>query len=118
VIELVGLTPLVIMLTFGTVQVALWMHEKQLVTAAAQEAAHAGAAADLSPAEASAAGEAAADRFVGGSDAVLVQSVTVQRGPDAAQATVTAVGLSMIPGVELRVTGVARSSVERFVGAP
>lgn len=118
VIELVGLTPLVVLLTFGTVQVALWMYEKQLVTAAAQEAAHAAAAADLSPAEARSLGEAAATRFVGGSDAVLVQTITVQRGADAAQASITATGLSMIPGVELRVTGVARSSLERFVGQP
>ena len=47
-----------------------------------------------------------------------MRTVTVVRGTDAVQATVTAEGLSMIPGVELRVTGVARSSTERFVGAP
>lgn len=117
-IELVGLTPLVVLLTFGTVQVALWMYEKQLVTAAAQEAAHAAAAADLSPAQARSLGEAAVTRFITDSDAVEVQTITVQRSADAAQASITATGLSMIPGVELQVTGVARSSLERFVGPP
>ena len=117
-IELVGLAPLVVLLTFGTVQVGLWMHERQLVTAAAQEAAHAAAAADLDPAEATAAGEKAAARLVGDSDAVLVRTVTVVRGQDTARASVTATGVSMIPGVELRVTGVASSAVERFVGDP
>ena len=112
-----GLAPLVVLLTLGTVQVGLWMHERQLVTAAAQEAAHAAAAADLTAGEASTLGEEAADRLLGDSDAVAMQSVTVVRGADAARATVTAVGLSMIPGVDLRVTGAASSSVERFVGS-
>lgn len=118
VIELVGLTPLVVLLTFGTVQVALWMYEKQLVTAAAQEAAHAAAAADLTPAQASSLGEAAASRFVGGSQTVTVRIITVERGADAAEASITATGLSTIPGLDLQVTGVARSSIEQFVGQP
>ncbi|MGJ7442971.1 TadE/TadG family type IV pilus assembly protein [Aquipuribacter sp. MA13-6] len=116
-IELVGLTPLLVLLTFGTVQVALWMYEKQLVTAAAQEAAHAAAAADLTPAQASGIGEAAAARFLG-DDTVTVQIITVERGADAAEASITATGLSMIPGLDLQVTGVARSSIEQFVGQP
>ncbi len=118
VIELIGLTPLVVLLTFGTVQVALWMYEKQLVTAAAQEAAHAAAAADLTPAQASGIGEAAADRFLVGDDTVTMQTITVERGADAAEASITATGLSMIPGLDLQVTGVARSSIEQFVGQP
>ncbi|MGJ7452795.1 TadE/TadG family type IV pilus assembly protein [Aquipuribacter sp. MA13-13] len=117
-IELIGLTPLVVLLTFGTVQVALWMYEKQLVTAAAQEAAHAAAAADLTPTQASPVGEAAAARFLGGDDTVTVQTITVERGADAAEASITATGLSMIPGLDLQVTGVARSSIEQFVGPP
>ncbi|MFC3689253.1 TadE family protein [Aquipuribacter hungaricus] len=118
VVELIGLTPLVVVLTLGTVQVGLWMHERQLVTAAAQEAAHAAAAADLTPAQATSLGESAAGRLLGDSDAVQLGAVTVVRGSDVATATVTAVGLSMVPGVDLKVTGVASSSVERFVGAP
>lgn len=117
-IELVGLAPLVVLLSFGTVQVGLWMHERQLVTAAAQEAAHAAAAADLTPAAATAVGEEAAGRLVGDSDAVTVRTVTVIQEGDAVRASVTAVGVSMIPGVELRVTGVASSAVERFVADP
>jgi len=127
-IELVGLTPLVVMLTFGTVQVALWMYEKQLVTAAAQEAAHAAAAADLSPAQARSLGEQAATRFISGSgsgggsdsgsDTVIVQTVTVERSGGAVEASIIATGLSMIPGLDLQVTGVARSSIEQFVGQP
>lgn len=131
-IELVGLTPLVVMLTFGTVQVALWMYEKQLVTAAAQEAAHAAAAADLSPAQARSLAEQAATRFISGSgsgsgsssgsgsgsNTVTVQTITVERSGDAAEASITATGLSMIPGLDLQVTGVARSSIEQFIGQP
>ncbi|MFC3687291.1 TadE/TadG family type IV pilus assembly protein [Aquipuribacter hungaricus] len=118
VVELLGMAPLVVLLTLGTVQVGLWMHERQLVTAAAQEAAHAAAAADLTPGQATAVGEAAASRLLGDSQAVELRSVTVVQAPETATATVSAVGLSMIPGVDLRVTGVASSSVERFVGAP
>lgn len=117
-IELIGLTPLIVLLTFGTVQLGLWMHGRQLVTAAAQEAAVAAAAADLTTTEATSLGERAADRFVADQQVVQVQSVTVTRGPATVDATVTGTGLSMIPGVQLRVTGVASSGVERFVGAP
>jgi hypothetical protein len=94
------------------------MHGRQLVTAAAQEAAHAAAAADLAPAEAAEVGEQAAGRFVEDQRVVQVQSVTVTRGPATADASVTGVGLSMIPGVQLQVTGSASSGVERFVGTP
>jgi len=46
-VELVLLTPLVMVLTFVPIQLGLWMHGRQLVTAAAQEASHAAAAAVL-----------------------------------------------------------------------
>jgi len=117
-IEVIGLTPLIVALTFGTIQLGLWMHGRQLVTAAAQEAAYAAAAADLTPAQAATLGAQAADRFVEDQRVVQVQSITVTRGAITADATVTGTGLSMIPGVQLRVSASAASGIERFVGAP
>ena len=45
-----------------------------------------------------------------------VTTITVTRGPADATATVTARGISLIPGLDLQVTGTAASAVEQFVG--
>ena len=114
-VELVLLTPLVIALTFGTIQVGLWMHGRNLVTAAAQEAARTAAVADLGAAGGAGRGEQAARAFLADQDVVEVSAVTVQRGTETVTAVVTGTGLTMLPGVDLRVTGRASASVERFV---
>lgn len=114
-LELVLLTPLVVLLTFGTVQVGLWLHARNLVTAAAQEAARTAAIADLDAAAGAGHGEQAARAFLAGQDVVEVAAITVQRGAETATAVVTGTGLTMLPGVRLEVTGRARTSVERFV---
>ena len=114
-VELVLLTPLVIALTFGTIQVGLWMHGRNLVTAAAQEAARTAAVADLDAAGGAGRGEQAARAFLADQDVVEVGAVSVQRGTETVTAVVTGTGLTMLPAVDLRVTGRARASVERFV---
>lgn len=117
-VELVLLTPLVIVLTFLPVQLGLWMHGRHLVAVAAQEAARDAAAADLSPVQAEQRGREAAETFVVDQRVVDVESITVRRGTEVAQATVTGTGLSIVPGLPLRVTGSAQSAVEQFVGVP
>ncbi len=116
-VELVLLTPLVMVLTFVPIQLGLWMHGRQLVTAAAQEASHAAAAADLTPAQASARGHAATDRFLADQRVVQVQSVRVERGPVTASATVEGTNLSMIGWLDLQVSATSSSGVEQFLGA-
>ena len=115
-VELVLLTPLVMVLTFVPIQLGLWMHGRQLVTAAAQEASHAAAAADLTPAQASTQGHAATDRFLADQRVVRVQSVRVERGPVTATATVEGTNLSMIGWLDLQVSATSSSGVEQFLG--
>jgi Flp pilus assembly protein TadG len=113
---MVLLTPVVIVLTLLPVQVGLWMHGRNLVTVAAQEAAREAATADLSPAAAQERGRQAATRWAVDQRVVQVRTITVTRGPNDATATVTGHGLSLIPGLDLQVTGSAASAVEQFVG--
>lgn len=115
-IELLLITPLVVILTFLPIQLGLWMHGRNLVSVAAQEAARDAAAADLTPVQAELRGREAAESFVVDQKVVDVESITVSRGPDMAQATVSGVGLSVLPGLRLRVSGSAQSAVEEFVG--
>ena len=114
-IELVLLAPLVVVLTFLPVQLGLWIHGRHLVSVAAQEAARDAAAADLTPSQAALRGHEAAESFVVEQNVVDVESITVTRSPDVAEATVTGAGLSILPGLRLRVSGSAQSAVEEFV---
>lgn len=115
---MVLLTPLVVLLTLLPVQIGLWMHGRDLVTVAAQEAAREAATADLSAAAAQEQGRQAAIRWAVDQQVVDVRTITVQRGPATATATVTGHGVSLIPGLTLQVTGTASSAVEQFVGVP
>lgn len=117
-VELVLLTPLVVLLTLLPVQVGLWMHGRDLVTVAAQEAAREAATADLTAAAAEQQGRDAATRWAVDQQVVEVRTITVRRGATTATATVTGHGVSLIPGLDLQVTGTASSAVEQFGGVP
>jgi len=117
-VELVLLTPLIVLLTFVPVQLGLWWHGRNLVTVAAQDAARTAAFADIAPAVAEERGRDAAARLMADQRVVEVRQIVVRRGPQTSTATVTATALTMVPGLRLQVSGSASTGVERFVADP
>ncbi len=105
--------PVVMMLVMLAVQGGLYWHAHQRAEAAADRAAVVAARVDGS----GAAGEAAAYAFLEGAP-LEGATVSVRRGGEQAQATVTATAPSLVMGI--RWTVPARSSVEleRFVAEP
>lgn len=115
-IELVLYTPLIVLMTFVPIQTAAFLHARNLAQAAAQDAAHAAAAADLSSASAQALGAQAAHRLVDSEQSLTAVSIAVTRGPTTVTADVRGESLQIIPGVTWRVHATAEVGVERFVG--
>lgn len=116
-VETVLLLPLVLLLTLLPVQAGLVWHAHQVLVAAAQEGARASRQADLSAAQAQAAGSASALAFTAqaGGRAVSDASVRVERGPQQVQVQVQGRALAVLPGFGLLVRARAVSPVERFV---
>lgn len=115
-VEFLGVSVLVILLTFTPIQVAAFVHARNLATAAAQDAAHAAARADLTTGEAEAAGVLAARRILDGERSITDVSVHVTRDPQVATATVTGMSLTILPGVRWQAHATQQAGVERFVG--
>ena len=115
-VEMVLLTPLVLLLTFLPIQTGLVLHARHVATAAAQEGARAARAVDLDAGQAQAAGVQRAEQFAAtlGDRALRTITVQVDRGPEQVQVQVRGRALGIVPGVRLTVTGRSVSPVERF----
>ena len=113
VVALAILMPVVLLLLFGSFQIALLYHGRTLAIAAAQEGARTAAALGGT----ASAGQAAAEQFVattGGGTVLVDATVTVTLDP--AQATVVVSGstTSLVPGWHPTLTGRASAPVERL----
>jgi hypothetical protein len=104
--------PVVLLTVMVVVQLALAYHARQVVTAAAQDAALAataqGAAADTA--------DTTARHVLDGAGAGLLRNpnVAVTADPDRVQVTVSGTVASVVPGLEFTVTGTSDSPTERL----
>lgn len=109
--ELVLLMPVVLLLVMLVVQFGLWMHARQVVLSAAQEA--------LSVAQqmsaASDAGKDRAEEFLAQAGGIRDPAVVVSRDTTTATASVTGVTPAVVPGLNLGVSAVVAGPLERFV---
>ncbi len=111
-VELVLLTPLLMICVLVVVQFALWQHARQVLLAAAQEGARAARAQGGTAED----GRARAVELIEqiGPDLVASPSVTVDRGLDIVSVRVRAQAVNIVPGLPLRVTATSAGPVERF----
>ena len=115
-IELVLLTPVLIVLVFAVVQAALLWNAQHVAVAAAQQGARlARSAGGMDAAEV----RNATVGYVHSLGASLVDAptVTVMRGGGWVTVTVTAHAVSLLPGATLTVHGTSRGPIERFTPA-
>ena len=115
-VELVLLTPVLMVAVFLIVQFALWYHARGIALAAAQEGARAARAERGS----AAAGQARAHAYLAalGGDLVTDAAVTVTRGPDTVVARVTGRVVNIVPGLTMTIAESSVGPVERFRPAP
>lgn len=111
-VELVLLTPLLMVCVLVVVQFALWQHARQVLLAAAQEGARAARAHGGSEED----GRARALGYIEqiGPDLVSAPAVEVDRGVDIASVRIRGQAVNIVPGLALRVTAVSAGPVERF----
>jgi Flp pilus assembly protein TadG len=102
--------PAVLVLMALVIQAGLWFHARQRAEAAADRAVAAAATAEGSET----AGHAAAQAFLAGAP-LDDATVTVHRGPEAVEATVTGYAPKLVPGVAWQVTATVRADAERFI---
>lgn len=112
--ELVLLMPVVLLLVMLVVQFGLWLHARQVVLSAAQEALAVAQQLDAT----SDAGRSRAEDFLAQAGGVRDAAVIVDRQTTAATATVTGATPAVVPGLSLGVSAVVQGPVERFVGEP
>lgn len=119
-IETVFLTPVVVFtLGFLPVQMGLWWHEKQLLTAAAHEASYAASMDHRDLASAKAAGAQAATAFTSNSSLLKkVEAADVQVTNEVVRVRLTAQGTTVIPRITINISAEAVSARERFVSGP
>jgi Flp pilus assembly protein TadG len=113
-IELVLVTPVLIALVFTVIQAALVWHARHVALAAAQQGDRIARAAAPASTEAVRADTVAYLQTLG-ADLLAAPGVTVTRSGGYATVSVTGQAVSLIPGANLRVTGMSRGPVERFV---
>jgi len=118
-IELVLLTPLLIVIVFGLVQAALVWHAQHVVDAAAQQGARlervdAGTAAGAPTDPATVRTETISYLHQLGADLVGQPAVSVARTPGWVTVTVTGHAVSLLPGATLSVHATSRGPVEAF----
>ncbi|MGK2959555.1 MAG: TadE family protein [Acidimicrobiales bacterium] len=108
----VMVVPLFLFMVFGVVQFGLAAHAKAVVTAAAQDGARAAQALDAPPG----AGESAARGFVATHANTLLHdtSVVVDANGSTVHVEVTGQVNAVVPGITLRVRGVADGPIEKF----
>ena len=104
--------PLLLFMVFGVVQFALAAHAKAVVTAAAQDGARAAQALEAPPGT----GEAVANEFVAAHANTLLNDVSVAVSADGSKVHVEVSGevTAVVPGITLRVRGVADGPIEKF----
>lgn len=110
---LVILMPAVLLLTFGTIQGALYYHARTVALAAAQE----GLSATRVENGTASAGAQSARQFLADTGDGYLEAVTVTPSRSATTATVTVAGscLMMVPGMpSLQVSQTATGPVERY----
>ena len=111
-VELVLLTPLLMILVLVVVQFALWQHARQVLLAAAQEGARAARAQGGTAEE----GRARTLDYIQqiGPDLVSSPAVEVNRSLDIVSVEVRGQAVNIVPGLPLRVTATSVGPVERF----
>jgi Flp pilus assembly protein TadG len=111
-VELVLLTPLLMICVLVVVQFALWQHARQVLLAAAQEGARAARAQGGTAEE----GRARAFDYIQqiGPDLVSSPAVDVDRSLDIVSVQVRGQAVNIVPGLPLRVTATSAGPVERF----
>jgi Flp pilus assembly protein TadG len=111
-IEVVLVTPVLLLLLMLIVQFALWYHASHVAEAAAQQGTSA-ARVETGTADD---GRDHAQQFMANAAPALVEDVvvTATRDTEVARVEVTGTVDSLIPGLTLHVHGDAQSSVERF----
>lgn len=112
--ELVLLMPVVLLLVMLVVQFGLWMHARQVVLSAAQEALSVAQQLDAT----SDAGRSRAEEFLAQAGGVRDAAVVVDREPTTATASVIGTTPAVVPGLSLGVSAVVEGPVERFVSEP
>lgn len=110
--ELVLLTPMLMLFVFTIIQVALWFHAKQVVTAAAQEGARVARQENATAVE----GRTAALGYVTkvGGEAVVTPTAVVTRTATNVTVLVRGKSVKLVPGLNLDVEGRSNAAVEGF----
>jgi Flp pilus assembly protein TadG len=105
--------PVVLLLVMVVVQIALAFHARQVLTAAAQDAALAGTATHATPEDATATAQRAIDDAASG----LVHDVHVQVAEVDGRLRVEVDGTvaNVMPGVSFTVSGRGESPIEQFI---
>lgn len=113
-LELVLLGGLILLLTLLPIQAGLWLHARNLATAAAASAAQSAATTGSAP---QSRGRSAAEAMLAGT-AARIEGVAITRAGEVATAHVTISMTSLVPGVPLQVTVTSQVPVDRFVADP
>ena len=111
-VELVLLTPLLMVCVLVVVQFALWQHARHVMLAAAQEGARAARAQGATAED----GRVRAQDYIGriGPDLVSGAIIDVDRTIDEVTVTIRGQAVNILPGIPLRVTATSVGPVERF----
>ncbi|ABS06107.1 TadE family protein (plasmid) [Kineococcus radiotolerans SRS30216 = ATCC BAA-149] len=113
-VELVILTPLMFLLVLLIVQFALFLHARQVVTAAAEQGVRSERLSRAGGGEGAQTALAFAARV--GGKAVTGVNARVARGADAVTVNVSGEGQSIIPWMHLTVTGTSSGSIDQWTG--
>ena len=111
-VELVLLTPLLMVCVLVVIQFALWQHARHVLLAAAQEGARVARAQGGTAED----GRLRAQDYIGqiGPDLVTAPTIEVDRSPDLVTVRIRGQAVNIVPGVPLRVTATSAGPVERF----
>ena len=111
-VELVLLTPLLMVCVLVVVQFALWQHARHVLLAAAQEGARVARAQGATAED----GRLRAQSYIGqiGPDLVTAPTIEVDRSLDLVTVRIRGQAVNIVPGVPLRVTATSAGPVERF----
>jgi Flp pilus assembly protein TadG len=111
-VELVLLTPLLMVCVLVVVQFSLWQHARHVMLAAAQEGARAARAQGATAED----GRVRAQDYIGriGPDLVSGPIIDVDRTIDEVTVTIRGQAVNILPGIPLRVTATSVGPVERF----
>jgi Flp pilus assembly protein TadG len=111
-VELVLLTPLLMVCVLVVVQLALWQHARHVLLAAAQEGARAARAQGATAED----GRVRARDYILqiGPDLVTHPTIQVDRSVDLVTVRIRGQAVNIVPGVPLQVTATSVGPVERF----